>query len=106
MTETVKGAFERYGARCEIERKGERIAVRAFLQPVTRETWDEPMGMGPLGAVDERIWRYIGEGSVALFEGDTLIFEGERYRVRRTEAVYAGQKLIYRWAAVSKEVEK
>ena len=106
MTEVVKGAFERYGARCEIEREDGKIAVRAFLQPVTRETWDEPIEMGVLGAVDERIWRYIGEGSVELFVGDTLIFEGERYRVRHTEAVYAGKKLIYRWAAVSKEVEK
>ena len=105
MTEKIKTAFLRYAPQCEIERENEKIAVRAFIQPITKETWDEPFSVGVLGAVDERIWRYLGQAEVEIREGDKVRLGGECYRVRRAAAVMAGDKVTHHWAVVTKEVE-
>ncbi len=106
MTEMIKEAFARFGTPCEIEHGGERIAVRAFLQPVTRETWDEPFSVGELGAVDERIWRYLGEADVPVCMGDRVRCGSECYRVRRAAAVTAGGEVTHHWAVLAKEAEE
>lgn len=106
MTEKINHAFSRYGALCEIERGGKKIAVRAFVQPITRETWDEPFSVGVLGAVDERIWRYLGAAETPVYEGDAVHFGGEIYRVRRAAAVTAGNEVTHHWAVLTKEVEE
>lgn len=105
MTGKIRNAFARYASPCEIERNGEKIAVRAFVQAITKEIWDEPFSVGVLGAVDERIWRYLGEADVPVYEGDAVHFGGEIYRVRRAAAVMAGDEVTHQWAVLAKEVD-
>ena len=99
----IESTFERFGAPCEIVRGEEIYAVRAFIQPVTKETWDEPFSVGVLGARDERIHRYLGQAAVEVREDDTVCCGGERYRVRRAAAVTAGDEITHWWAVLAKE---
>ena len=103
MKKMIEGTFSRFGAHCEIGRGEEKYAVRAFIQPITKETWDEPFSVGVLGAREESIWRYLGEAKVEVCEGDTVQSKGERYRVRRAAAVTAGDEITHYWAVLAKE---
>lgn len=96
-------AFDRYGADVCVEHAGETVQTRGFVQPLTRETNDAPFSMAPLGAVDKRCWRYLGRACVV--EGDTVVFLGVRYTVRRAAAVPVGDEVAYYQAVLHIEEE-
>ena len=77
MRKMIESAFARFGAHCEVTRGEETHAVRAFIQPITKETWDEPFSVGVLGAREECIWRYLGAAAVEVREGDSVLITAE-----------------------------
>ena len=103
MTNLICEAFDRCGADISVERAGETVQTKGFVQPLTRETNDAPFSVAPLGAVDERCWRYLGRACVE--EGDTVVFLGVRYTVRRAAAVPVGSEIAYYQAVLHIEEE-
>ena len=57
MKEMLNEAFERYGLSTEVRRGGRTVRTKAFIQPLRRESGEEPFSMTVLGAVDEQCWR-------------------------------------------------
>ena len=106
MRKALDEAFERYGLLAEVLHGGEAQETKAFLQPVTRETGEEPFSVTPLGAADEHCWRYLGPAAVEIAMGDRVRCRGKSYIVRDAAEVYAGEEIAYRWAALGAEAEK
>ena len=65
----------------------------------------EPFSVGPLGAADRRCWRYLGSAEVSVAQGDHILCEGKRYRVRRAESVKLGALVTHYWAVLDREEE-
>lgn len=103
MTGLICEAFDRYGAEICVEHAGETVQTRGFVQPLMRRRNEAPFSMAPLGAVDERCWRYLGRACVE--EGDMVIFLGVRYTVRRAAAVPVGDEIVYYEAVLHIEEE-
>ena len=103
MTELIRQAFERFGADVCVEHAGQSMCTRAFVQPLTAESNREPFSVAPLGAVDERCWRYLGLLCAEM--GDVIVHDGVRYAVRRAAPVYAGGEVAYYWAVLHIEEE-
>lgn len=103
MTGLICEAFDRYGAEICVEHAGETVQTRGFVQPLMRRRNEAPFSMAPLGAVDERCWRYLGRACVE--EGDMVIFLGVRYTVRRAAAVPVGDEIAYYEAVLHIEEE-
>lgn len=110
MTELFTEAFERYGLRVTVTRRGADQAIktetRAFLQPTTAETADEPFAATPLGAAEKRVWRYLGPAEVEVAMGDHVKCGGQAYVARNAAAVYAGDEVAYYWAALTPEAAR
>lgn len=96
MTRWVERILSRYGQEVTVERDETAKTVRAFLQPVTErgEAGPEPSAIGEL---DGRLWLYLGRE--ALEAGDTVCWDGRRFRVRSGRPHYIGQRLSH-WRAV------
>lgn len=103
MKQALDEAFARYGLAAEICRGEEKEAVKAFIQPMMRETGEEPFDATPLGAADGHIWRYLGPADAEIGMGDYVLCREKRYIVRDTAAVLAGAAAIYRWAVLKEE---
>lgn len=98
-------AFRRYGAEVTVEHGEEKRMARGFVQPITAEGGGEPFSVGTLGAVDARCWRYLGSAETGVEQGDGVLFDGKRYRVRRAESVKLGEKVTHYWAVLDREEE-
>ena len=103
MRGLIGEGIARYGAAVTVEHEGEAAQGLAFVQPLRKETRKEPFSVGPLGAVEERCWRYLGQAELPLQGGDRVIFEGKSYEVRRAEAVYIGAAVSHYWAILDRE---
>lgn len=96
MTRWVEQILNQYGQEVTVERDGMAEAVRAFLQPVTERSEDGPEPSA-IGQLDGRLWLYLGR--TALETGDTVLWNGQRFRVRSGRPHYIGQRLSH-WRAV------
>ena len=99
----VRRILARYGQAVRIETPAGRITARAFLQPVTERSEKVPGVMTGIGWIDERLWLYLGEAAVNA--GDTVTWNGARFRVRSSRPYYMGEALIYWWASLEQERE-
>lgn len=90
MKSMIDQAFRRYGMTVTVEHGAETGETHGFVQPVTAVSGGEPFSVGPLGAADRRCWRYLGSAEVSVAQGDHILCEGKRYRVRRAESVKLG----------------
>ena len=52
-----------------------------------------------------RCWRYLGSAEVSVAQGDHILCEGKRYRVRRAESVKLGALVTHYWAVLDREEE-
>lgn len=86
MKSMIDQAFRRYGMTVTVEHGAETGETHGFVQPVTAVSGGEPFSVGPLGAADRRCWRYLGSAEVSVAQGDHILCEGKRYRVRRAES--------------------
>ena len=105
MTEMLSAVFERYGSAVTVHHAGTDTQTRAFIQPLRKESKDEPFSVAPLGAVEERVWRYLGPREVCVEMGDHASFHAEEYVVRSAAAVYVGDEVAYYWATLHPEEE-
>lgn len=103
MTRAFEEAVARWGLPATVEHGGESVQTRAFLQPLRREQVKEPFSVTPLGAAEERLWRYLGSAETAIAMGDVVTAAGRRYRVRSAAEEYLGGSVAYRWALLVPE---
>ena len=96
MKKMIDDAFRRFAAEVTVVRDGKERPTRGFLQPITKESGEEPFHMGVLGAADLRCWRLLAAEAY-------IIFHGECYRVMRTQAVYVGGEVSHHEAVLVKE---
>ena len=76
---------------------------KAFIQPVTKSGECVPSGMTALGWEDERQWLYLGFEKVA--HGDTILWNGQEFRVTSGRPYYIGQELNHWWALLEQAKE-
>lgn len=105
MKSMIDQAFRRYGMTVTVEHGAETGETHGFVQSVTAVSGGEPFSVGPLGAADRRCWRYLGSAEVSVAQGDHILCEGKRYRVRRAESVKLGALVTHYWAVLDREEE-
>ena len=105
MTEMLRTIFERYGSDVSVHHAEADTQTRALIQPLRKESREEPFSVAPLGAAEERCWRYLGPGDVCVTMGDRVSFGAEDYVVRNAAAVYVGGEVAYYWAVLHPEEE-
>ena len=54
MKKMLSEAFERYGMSAEVRRGENAVQTKAFVQPLRRESGEEPFSVTVLGAVSEQ----------------------------------------------------
>ena len=97
MTRWVEDILRQYGQELSVERRdGKTEAVRGFLQPV-RERDEIVPDPAAIGWLDGRLWLYLGRAAVK--RGDTVLWNGRRFRARSGRPHYIGRKLCH-WRAV------
>lgn len=105
MTEMLDTVFEQYGSTVTVHHGETDTQTRAMIQPLRKESKDEPFSVAPLGAVEERVWRYLGPRDVCVEMGDHVSFGTQDYVVRSAAAVYVGDEAAYYWATLHPEEE-
>ena len=105
MTEMLDAVFERYGSAVSVHHEETDTQTRAIIQPLRKESGEEPFSVAPLGAVSECVWRYLGPREVCVEMGDRVSFGTQDYVVRSAAAVYVGDEVAYYWATLHPEEE-
>lgn len=103
MKEMLKEAFARYGTSVEVRRGEDAVRTKAFVQPIRKESGEEPFAVTALGAVDEMCWRYLGPADVEVAMGGRVICGEKQYVVRRAAPLRAGEEILYYWAVLREE---
>lgn len=102
----LREAFERYGMSTEVHRGENAVQTKAFVQPLRRESGEEPFSVTALGAVSEQCWRYLGPAEVRIEMGDRVVCGEKQYIVRRAAPFYAGEEIVYYWAMLHPKEEE
>ena len=103
MRQMIEEVLRRYGQAVTVHLAGGDAVVRAFLQPVTGRGEQVPSEMTGLGAVDGRLWLYLGQ--TAVEPGDRMTWDGVTYRVHSSRPWSVGETRIYWWAALERAKE-
>ena len=99
----IREILEQYGQRVTVETAAGTEEVRAFLQPWPERGEADPETWTSLGAVDGRLWRYLGQAAVET--GDRIIWEGHTFRVRSSRPYDIGGTRVYWWAVLERAKE-
>ena len=103
MTDWIEEVLARYGQSVTLGDAAGGETVRAFLQPVTERGETVPDAVTPIGWMDGRLWLYLGR--TAVEEGDLLLWNGKRFRVRSSRAYAIGETVAYWWASLEQAKE-
>lgn len=103
MKELLSEAFVHCGMSVEVRRGENAVQTKAFVQPLRRESGEEPFSVTALGAVSEQCWRYLGPAEVRIEMGDRVVCGEKQYIVRRAVPFYAGEEIVYYWAILHPE---
>ena len=103
MKECIREIVERYGQTATLCGAAGETEIRAFVQPVTERREQLPGEMCAIGALDGRLWMYLGQAEVC--PGDGILCGGQRFRVRSSRAYHVGEDLLYWWASLEQERE-
>lgn len=98
MADWVRDILTRHGQRVTVERDETTEEIRAFLQPILEKSEENPTAVTGIGAVDGRLWLYLGQA--ALETGDRVCWENRAFRVRSSRPYYIGETLVYWWASL------
>lgn len=96
MREGLNAVLRRYGWKVTVVHEGTALERLAMIQPVSDDGGPQESG-GPLGWMDERRWRYFGQGP--LEAGDLVLWRRESYTVQQATELLVGQRLSH-WQAV------
>lgn len=104
MKEILDSILRHYGEPLQILREtGEQEAVRAFLQPVTNQSWRSmKRSIGVLGDTPMGQFLYIGPVQPTLADGDLVLKGEDRFLPRRTETLYLEGRALYIWALLTR----
>ena len=103
MRGQIQEILRRFGQRVVLRPREDALETRAFLQPVTRRNEQMPEEMMELGSLDGRLWLYLGVAEIA--DGDSILWNGDEFRVRSSRPWYVGDQLLYWWAALERAKE-
>ena len=103
MRDCIREILDRHGQTVTLLTGEGETAIRAFLQPVTERQEQVPEIMCGIGALDGRLWLYLGQTEVR--PGDNILWDGRTFRVRSNREYYMGETPLYWWASLELERE-
>lgn len=103
MKRMIEEILRRYGQAVTVHLSDGDAVVRAFLQPITGQGEQVPSEMTGLGAVDGRLWLYLGQAAVE--PGGRMTWNGIEFRVRSNRPWSVGETQLYWWAALERAKE-
>ena len=103
MRDCIREILERHGQTVTIQTEKGTSAAQAFLQPVTKRQEQVPEIVCGIGALDGRLWLYLGQTEVR--PGDNILWDGRTFRVRSNRSYHIGETLLYWWASLELERE-
>lgn len=103
MTDWIQEILTRHGQMVTIRMADGDAATRAFIQPVTERREQMPDEMMELGAIDARLWLYLGRSAVETT--DRILWNGMEFRVRSSRPYYVGETMLYWWASLERAKE-
>lgn len=106
MKELLSEAFVHCGMSVEVRRGEDTVQIKAFVQPLRRESGEEPFSVTALGAVSEQCWRYLGPADIEIAMGDFVQCGEKRYVVRAAGPFYMGEEIVYYWAMLHPKEEE
>ena len=95
--------MERHGQKLILRTAAGETEAQAFLQPAVKRTEQVPDGMCGIGALDGRLWVYLGQENVQ--PGDQILWDGMLFRVRSSRKYALGEESLYWWASLEQERE-
>lgn len=106
----VTSVINRFGKSVEIiSKKDTNVSTKAFIQPLR---YKDQMYMGgkciDIGYINGKSYLYIGSKDVRLdlYPFNTILKTNEdNYVVKRAQAVYLGEDILYVWAIIQVYVE-
>ena len=98
MTDWIREILSRHGQMVTIRMTDGDAATRAFIQPVTERQEQNPEEQTGLGAIDGRLWLYLGRSTVETT--DRILWNGMEFRVRSSRPYYMGETMLYWWASL------
>ena len=105
MTDWIREILGRHGQLVTIRtERGAEVETRAFIQPVTERKEADPEMQTGLGAVDGRLWLYLGQKAVE--SKDRIRWNGMEFRVRSGRPYYMGETVLYWWASLERAKEE
>jgi hypothetical protein len=103
MTDWIREILNRYGQVVTIRTKDGDVTARALIQPVTERQEQEPDAVSELGALDKRLWLYLGRSAVD--PEHRILWNGMEFRVRSSRPYYVGETMLYWWASLERAKE-
>lgn len=102
MARQVTALIQQYGQLVEVCRDGDVVECRGMLQTV--KSAEGQYTYTPLGEENGQKILYLGEASVGISAlGDSLRWQGKKYRFISAQPVYCGTDMAY-WRGILKEV--
>ncbi len=87
-----------YGNEMQLLQGEQTHSIRAFLQDtLSRSKENAQREFTPLGEIFKGQFVYIGPAEPMAAVGDTLVFQGRRFELRRAEPVMVGNLVAYCW---------
>ena len=83
--------LRRYGQTVEVSEQ----QCRAILYPLRRKNGEPAMTATPLGAVDQRVWVYLGPAETKLHLGQRLKAAGQEFQVQQAAVMTVGGQGLY-----------
>lgn len=103
MTDWIREILSRYGQMVTIRTENGDAATRAFIQPVTERHEQETREQTGIGAIDGRLWLYLGRSTVDTT--DRILWNGMEFQVRSSRPYYIGETMLYWWASLEQAKE-
>ena len=104
MSDWIREILNQHGQSVTLGAGEDAIAAKAFLQPMTGRNEQVPGDMCGIGALDERLWLYLGQTEVR--PGDNLCWNGLVFRVCSSREYHLGEESLYWWASLEQEREE
>ncbi len=96
MVTLVDKIFRRYGTPMTLERNGENVTVRGFVEHTATSARKYFLTQyTPLGEVSQRYCLILLPLTYTLTEGDLLMYGGRWYILRKVERIWFGSKMLY-----------
>ena len=103
MTDWIREILNRYGQVVTIRAKDGDVTACALIQPVTERREQESDVVSELGALDGRLWLYLGRSAVD--PEHRILWNGMEFLVRSSRPYYAGETMLYWWASLEQARE-